>query len=1339
MNPKNSRNAMHTGMEKLDPQFALDRVEPDPTGLSLFIEADHGPGWLYTPGALELWLFHRMRQESFHACLNAYHPGRFRTVNPVLYAARQWQFDRLPEDCRVRISACGDLHVVVNGTMVLHRLASAKPERVEVDLRPHLVVGVNQCRIRVHALAGPPALLMEGEPLCTDTMWVVSTDEQHFEQPQRLACTGFELFPHQERLPEFSLSPARTADGLWDFGREVFGRPELRIRGTGAVRLYSGESAAEARNNDPAHFEQNVPVLEVETGLAVSPVELALRYLRVEASAGITVEQVRLRASTYPVRYRGSFESSDPLLNRIWLHAAYTLRLCMREVFLDGPKRDRLPWVGDLYLAGLANAHVFFDAGIMRRTLLALYGSDPEAIDFNGIIDYSFFWILALHDYVLHFGDRAFLRQMRPCLDRLVQALEQKRDDQALIPTGRCRWLFIDWAEVGKDGYSSCLEFLSIQALDAVARLCQWDGDAVSAEGWQARVEERRAAARARFWSAERQAFLDCSGSNRAGRHANILAVLSGSATEEQCRLLCESVLLDSGVAAVGTPYMRSLELLALMRCGRCEAMLEAVRGDWGGMLELGASSFWERYNAGETGEAHLAMYGRPYAMSFCHAWSAGPVFLLGGELLGCRPLEPGWARFALDSTAIPLKQVKGAIPTPYGEIRIERRDQQIHVQIPAGTVMVCNGEEVVGPAEGEVPRKTSAIYVNPAGSDDCAGPVATLARALEIARSTGVRRIVLQAGRYMDVALQLGPQDSDLVIEAAEGERVTLVGGHTLTGWTDDGDDCIACPVSGVREGTWDFRSLIVNGRFAERARYPETGTLEHASVFNSNWMSTAAGGWDRKPTQEELTTLKYKGDDLGPWLSVRNAEVQIFHHWDDSLVGLSAHDPATKTLTFSSPAGHPAGAFAAWTAKARTYVIWNVREGMTKPGQWYLDRDRGCVVYRLRPGESGARIEAIAPTAQSIIEVKADGEAPARNIVIRNLELMASTTPLKSAGFGASLMPGAIELRGRVEALAIEDCFIHHVGGIGIRGGAMEKVYPAHVAIRRCRIEECGAGGIWINANESCVEDCMVLRTGLVYTSSIALAVQGRSNRIAHNEVAYCPYSAIVAGGTANRVENNRIHHFMETLDDGAAIYSYALKYGVYRGNVAIGSGSPTRLSHAYYLDELSVGSVVEQNLAIDTGWPSHNHMLEFCAIRDNIFIDTHAAKITLMKSYRCFFEGNLVVAKAITVSSPEDGFLSFSNNVLAAADGVTLEHYGPDGYGISGHEPAQAENGNTFENPGVTVSADSVVNIGVPAVLRGRCSNLKTDFRNVGPRWKPSAEDTLPDRASVTKNKA
>lgn len=683
----------------IDPCYAADRMHPDPTGRSLFTAPGEGPGWLYAPGELEMWLFNRVRHEAFHACLGVYHPGQFRSVNPVLYASRQWSLEALPDNCRVRIAACGNLHVIFNGVTVLHRSASPLPDPVEIDLRPHLILGDNWFTIRVHSLGEPPTLLLDGEHVRTDASWTVSTDDQHPKAPHVLPCVGTERFPHQERLPEVALTPVQMDDGLWDFGVEVYGRPEARVYGKGTLRFHPGESEPEARNTDPARHEQHVPALHSESGHVVSPVELALRYLRVDASPELTVEDVRLRASTYPVRYRGAFDSSDPVLNRIWQHAAYTLRLCMREVFLDGIKRDRLPWVGDLYLAGLANAYVFFDAGIMRRTLTALYGAETERVDFNGIIDYSFFWILALHDYVLHFGDLAFLQQMRSRLERLLLALEVKRDAEELIPTDRCRWLFIDWAEVDKSGYSACLEFLSLQAMDAAARMFRWLGDAEAAMQWQDKTDSRRAAARARFWSTDKGAFRDCTGSDRTGRHANFLAVLAGVATSAQCESLIERVLCNPAIPAVGTPYMRGLEAMALARGGRRDAMADGLRAYWGGMLDAGASSFWERYDAAVTGEAHYAMYGRPYGASLCHAWSAGPVFLLSRELFGCRPLDPGWARFSLAPRTLALAWAAARIPTPQGEIVIEQRGETISVEIPMGTIFVSNKQEIAGPA----------------------------------------------------------------------------------------------------------------------------------------------------------------------------------------------------------------------------------------------------------------------------------------------------------------------------------------------------------------------------------------------------------------------------------------------------------------------------------------------------------------------------------------------------------------------------------------------------------------------------------------------------------------
>ena len=146
----------------------------------------------------------------------------------------------------------------------------------------------------------------------------------------------------------------------------------------------------------------------------------------------------------------------------------------------------------------------------------------------------------------------------------------------------------------------------------------------------------------------------------------------------------------------------------------------------------------------------------------------------------------------------------------------------------------------------------------------------------------------------------------------------------------------------------------LEMNGRFCKRARLPEQGVFTHESVFDVRWMSTTLGGWERKPTDEELGTLKYKAGDLGPWLEPRNAELTVYHHWDDSMVGVASIDHETRTVTFSSPSGHPAGAFASHVPHANTYVVWNIREGLTEPGQWYLDRARGCAVYWPLPGET-------------------------------------------------------------------------------------------------------------------------------------------------------------------------------------------------------------------------------------------------------------------------------------------------------------------------------------------------------------------------------------------------
>jgi hypothetical protein len=94
-------------------------------------------------------------------------------------------------------------------------------------------------------------------------------------------------------------------------------------------------------------------------------------------------------------------------------------------------------------------------------------------------------------------------------------------------------------------------------------------------------------------------------------------------------------VLLNDKIQKITTPYMRFYELEALCALGEQKFVLDEMKSYWGGMLKLGATSFWEEYNPTKSGAEHYAMYGRPFGKSLCHAWGASPIYLLGKYYLG--------------------------------------------------------------------------------------------------------------------------------------------------------------------------------------------------------------------------------------------------------------------------------------------------------------------------------------------------------------------------------------------------------------------------------------------------------------------------------------------------------------------------------------------------------------------------------------------------------------------------------------------------------------------------------------------------------------------------------
>jgi hypothetical protein len=248
-------------------------------------------------------------------------------------------------------------------------------------------------------------------------------------------------------------------------------------------------------------------------------------------------------------------------------------------------------------------------------------------------------------------------------------------------------WIFVDWVDfpMHKRGTLCFEQILFCKALETMAVCGQLLGKKTD---YRAKADALRATIRQTFWSHDLQAYLHAIEDGQLNRQItkfpNMFAILYDQAYEEERKEIMQSVMLNPAVDPITTPYMRFYELEALCMMGYHEEVLREMRAYWGGMLREGATSFWEKYVPTETGTQHLAMYGRPYGKSLCHAWGASPVYLLGKYYLGVQPTKPGYEEFEVRPVLGDLEWMEGDVPTPQGMIHVYMDRQQVKVSCTA-------------------------------------------------------------------------------------------------------------------------------------------------------------------------------------------------------------------------------------------------------------------------------------------------------------------------------------------------------------------------------------------------------------------------------------------------------------------------------------------------------------------------------------------------------------------------------------------------------------------------------------------------------------------------------
>jgi hypothetical protein len=377
----------------------------------------------------------------------------------------------------------------------------------------------------------------------------------------------------------------------------------------------------------------------------------------------------------------------------------------MHGLYLDGLRRDALPWALDALCAIEAGDLLFADRETARETLLTqTLPPAPTAADL-GIVDFPLYAVLGFARDHAASGDASFARRHFGRVADILELFLRLRGPDGFVRGALARpWGFLaDWERTparGPDAFGTpaYAQMLLVAALEAGAGLGDAVGDGARAGAFRRGAAELRRRVREAFWDPREGAFTN--GLREDGRpdgrftsFAQVWAILLDLATPAEWPGLFARVLDAPARRGANVSLGQHFELQAYVKAGRVPAVLDRLRRVWGGLVRGGASRFYEDLRPADDEVAQLAFYGRPYANSLCHVWAgAAPVVALAGGVLGIAAAAPGFARCRVRPALGDLAWVEGAVPTPAGPIAIRLEGDAGTLELPAGVSAALEG-----------------------------------------------------------------------------------------------------------------------------------------------------------------------------------------------------------------------------------------------------------------------------------------------------------------------------------------------------------------------------------------------------------------------------------------------------------------------------------------------------------------------------------------------------------------------------------------------------------------------------------------------------------------------
>lgn len=409
-----------------------------------------------------------------------------------------------------------------------------------------------------------------------------------------------------------------------------------------------------------------------------------MQYLEMLIESGdCSVERVYMRDYCNSDVSRGTFQSDNADLNRLFEAARETYRQNALDIFMDCPSRERAGWLCDSYFTSRVafdlSGHTRLEHNFIENFLLPerfkdidegmlpmCYPSDHW--NHNYIPNWAMWFVLELEEYLFRSGDKATVEQAKKRVYDLVNYFKPYLNEDGLLEK-LSKWIFVEWSAANSyvQDVNYPTNMLYAEMLDVVSRLY---GDKALAE----QAEQVRATIRKQAFDGEY--FIDNAIRDKRGRlqltgnhteTCQYYAFMFKTATPESHPELWARLRDEFGPARkqnkkyADVPYSNAfignyLRLELLSREGLSKQILEESIAEFLKMADQ-TGTLWENLNS---------------SASCNHGFASHVIRVLNRDVLGVYRLSPQEKRVTLRFADCNLKECRGSIPVGDDSVDVE-------------------------------------------------------------------------------------------------------------------------------------------------------------------------------------------------------------------------------------------------------------------------------------------------------------------------------------------------------------------------------------------------------------------------------------------------------------------------------------------------------------------------------------------------------------------------------------------------------------------------------------------------------------------------------------------